>query len=109
MHNFIETPICMGKERVRNPVHPTQKLVKVLKRIIEIASNHGDLVLDPFMGVGSTGAAALGLNRRFSGIEVDSDYYRAAQERLQDFSSFFSHSLKPEVSHVKERLFPKHP
>ena len=109
MHNFIETPICMGKERIRNPVHPTQKPVKVLKRIIEIASNHGDLVLDPFMGVGSTGSAALGLDRRFFGIEVDFNYYRAAQERLRDFDLFSSHSLKPEASHAKERLFPKHP
>ena len=61
------------------------------------------------MGVGSTGSAALGLDRRFFGIEVDFNYYQAAQERLRNFDLFSSHSLKPEVSHAKERLFPKHP
>jgi len=52
MHNFIETPICNGPERLKEPHHPTQKPIKVLGRIIEIASNKGDMVFDPFMGVG---------------------------------------------------------
>ena len=51
MHNFFESPICMGKERLN---HPTQKPLKLLKHIITIASNEGDIVLDNFMGVGST-------------------------------------------------------
>jgi DNA modification methylase len=83
MHNFIESPICMGRERVKDPVHPTQKPVRILKHIIRIASNTGDLVLDPFMGVGSTGVAALQLNRKFLGIEIDSAYYKAATTRLE--------------------------
>ncbi len=82
MHNFIESPICMGKERMKEPTHPTQKPVAVLTRIIELASAPGDTVLDPFMGVGSTGAAALELGRRFIGIELDKEYYRAAKKRL---------------------------
>lgn len=82
MHNFIESPICMGSERIRQPHHPTQKPVKVLSRLIEIASNEKDLVLDPFMGVGSTGAAALSLNRRFIGFELDKVYFEAACKRL---------------------------
>lgn len=84
MHNFIESPICMGKERLREPKHPTQKPLKVLKHIIEIASNPGDLVLDMFMGVGSTGVAALELNRRFYGIELDPVYFQAAKRRIQE-------------------------
>jgi site-specific DNA-methyltransferase (adenine-specific)/modification methylase len=83
MHNFVETPICMGKERLKKPTHPTQKPVKVLKKIIEIASNPGDLVFDPFMGVGSTGVAALELGRRFLGIEIDQEYFDAAEERIR--------------------------
>jgi DNA modification methylase len=82
MHNFIETPICMGRERVKNPVHPTQKPVKVLSHLIHLASNAGDLVFDPFMGVGSTGVAALQLARRFSGIELDPIYFTAAEKRI---------------------------
>ena len=83
MHNFIESPICMGKERLKNPKHPTQKPVKILEHIIKIASNPNDIVCDMFMGVGSTGAACKNLGRRFLGIEYDNIYYNAAVERLK--------------------------
>lgn len=83
MHNFIETPICNGPERVKEPHHPTQKPVKVLEHIIRIASNKGDIVFDPFMGVGSTGIAALNLGRKFIGIEIDEKYFKAAEARLK--------------------------
>ena len=82
MHNFLESPICMRPERLKEPKHPTQKPVSILKKIISIASNEGDIVLDPFMGVGSTGAAALMTNRRFIGVEIDPTYFRAAYNRL---------------------------
>jgi site-specific DNA-methyltransferase (adenine-specific)/modification methylase len=85
MHNFIEAPICMGRERVKNPVHPTQKPVRILERIIRIASNPNDVVFDPFMGVGSTGVAALRLGREFIGIEIDENYFQAAENRLKVF------------------------
>lgn len=84
MHNFIEAPICMGNERIKDPKHPTQKPLAVLEPIIRIASNEGALVFDPFMGVGSTGAAALKLGRRFLGVEIDERYYEAAVKRLQN-------------------------
>ncbi len=83
MHNFIETPICMGKERLKDPKHPTQKPLRVLKHIIKIASNPGDLVLDPFMGVGSSGVAALSLERNFLGMEIDEDYFQATRKRIK--------------------------
>lgn len=82
MHNHIDSPICMGKERLKEPVHPTQKPVRVLKHLIKIGTNPGDLVLDPFMGVGSTGAAAIELERKFIGIEIDEKYFQAAEKRL---------------------------
>jgi DNA modification methylase len=83
MHNFIESPICMGKERLKNPVHPTQKPIKVLSHLVKLATNPGDLVFDPFMGVGSSGVAALQLERRFIGIEIDPVYFRAAEKRIE--------------------------
>src|SRR5579884_1369229 len=86
MHNFIESPICMGKERVRNPVHPTQKPLKVLNHLIKLATKPGDLVFDPFMGVGSTGVAALRLGRRFIGIEIDPLYFKAATKRIEEIA-----------------------
>lgn len=82
MHNFIESPICMGTERLKNPKHPTQKPVKILKHIIKLASNPDDVVLDMFMGVGSTGVAAKMLNRKFIGIEIDEEYFNAAKKRI---------------------------
>jgi DNA modification methylase len=82
MHNFFESPICSGNERLKNPKHPTQKPLKLLEHIIKIASHENAIVLDPFMGVGSTGEAANKLNRRFVGIELEEIYYQAAEKRL---------------------------
>lgn len=82
MHNFIESPICMGSERLSNPKHPTQKPISILKKMIKIASNEKDIVFDPFMGVGSTGVAALELDRRFIGVELDEIYFNAAKQRV---------------------------
>lgn len=84
MHNFIETPICMSPERLKDPKHPAQKPLTVLKKIISIASNTNDLILDPFMGVGSTGIAARLLNRRFIGFEINKDYYKATIKRYKE-------------------------
>ncbi len=84
MHNFIESAICMKPERLSNPKHPTQKPVAILKKMIEIASNENDIIFDPFMGVGSTGVAALALNRRFIGIEIDDIYFEAAKKRIEE-------------------------
>ncbi len=83
MHNFFESPICMGRERLK---HPTQKPVRLLKHIVEIASRPKDTVLDPFMGVGSTGEAALTLGRNFIGCEIEKSYYKTARIRLKNLS-----------------------
>ena len=66
--------------------HPTQKPLRVLSHIVKLASNEGGIILDPFMGVGSTGVAALNLNRKFIGIEVDPKYYEGASIRLDKIS-----------------------
>jgi DNA modification methylase len=87
MHNFVEGPICMGKERIRDPFHPTQKPLYLLKHLIKLATNPGDVVLDCFMGVGSTGAAALELGRHFIGAEIDPAYFSRAEVRLKDVLS----------------------
>ena len=84
MHNFFESPICMGPERLKNPKHPTQKPILLLTHLLKIATNEGDTVLDPFMGVGSTGVAALQNKRNFIGIELEKDYFDAAQKRLKN-------------------------
>ncbi len=82
MHNFFECPICMGQERWKAPKHPAQKPLKLLRHLITIASNENDVILDPFMGVGSTGVAALQLQRSFIGCEIEPDFYVATQQRI---------------------------
>lgn len=87
MHNFFESPICMRPERLTLPKHPAQKPVKLLKHLISIASNEGDVIFDPFMGVGSTGVAALELGRKFGGCEIDEAYFKASENRLKNIDS----------------------
>jgi site-specific DNA-methyltransferase (adenine-specific) len=65
-----------------NRLHPTQKPVECLAKVIEAFTAPGDTVLDPFAGSGSTLAAAQQLGRRFVGIELDANYYAAAAQRL---------------------------
>src|SRR5712692_9489626 len=79
-------PLCTGEERLKAPdgkkLHPTQKPEALLARVLLAASRPGDLVLDPFLGSGTTGAVAKRLNRRFIGIEREKAYARAAQARI---------------------------
>lgn len=83
MHNYFECPICMGNERLKNPKHPSQKPLKLLRHLIQIATDKGDVVFDPFMGVGSTGVAAKELGRRFIGCEIDPGFFEAAGKRIE--------------------------
>lgn len=64
-------------------LHPTQKSLKLMQELILIHSNEGDVVLDCFMGSGTTGVAALNLSRDFIGIEKDEGYFKVAQERIE--------------------------
>lgn len=63
--------------------HPTMKDIKVIEKLIKILSKEGDIVLDPFMGSGTTGVACKNLNRDFIGIELDETYFKMAEERLK--------------------------
>ncbi len=65
-----------------NTDHPTQKPEKLLAKIILASSNIGDVVFDPFAGVGSTAVTAKKLNRNFIGVEIDEDYCLLAEKRL---------------------------
>lgn len=78
-------PICTGKERIKQDsekAHSTQKPAELLMRIILSTSNIGDIVLDPFLGSGTTGAVAKRLGRNFIGIEKEEAYVRIAKERI---------------------------
>lgn len=67
--------------------HPTQKPIKLIKRLIYASSNRGDIVLDPFIGSGSTPVAAVQLERNFLGFEVEKSYYEVALKRIEELKS----------------------
>lgn len=79
-------PLCTGDERIKNAAgekaHPTQKPEALLHRVILSSTKPGDVVLDPFFGVGTTGAAAKRLGRQFIGIERETEYAELAKERI---------------------------
>lgn len=74
---------------IRSKIHPTEKPVKLLKYLIEVSTNKGDTVFDPCMGSGSTGVAALEVDRKFIEIEINKDYYNAAESRLKSVKTYF--------------------
>ena len=66
----------------RGTVHPTQKPVSLMEYLIKTYTDEGDTVLDNCMGSGTTGIACLNLNRKFIGIEQDTEYFRIANARI---------------------------
>lgn len=80
-------PICSGEERLKNEetgdkAHPTQKPEALLRRVLLATTEPGDVVLDPFFGSGTTGAAARRLGRRFIGLEREEGYVEIARRRI---------------------------
>lgn len=78
---FFVTSTVSGNERLG---HPTQKSLELMKKLVLIHTNPGELILDPFMGSGSTGAATLELNRNFIGVEMTPEYFEMAKNRLEN-------------------------
>lgn len=64
--------------------HPTQKPQKLLERLLIASSNKNDIVLDPFMGSGSTAVAAINTGRNYIGFEIDKIYYDIANKRINE-------------------------
>ena len=76
---IFEYPVVHHSKRI----HPTEKHIELIKDIVKIHSNEGDLILDPFMGSGTTAVAAKSLNRNFLGFELEEEYYIKAKERIE--------------------------
>lgn len=66
--------------------HPTQKPVKLIEYLIKTYTNEGDIVLDNYMGSGTTAIAAINTNRNFIGFELDKNYFDIANERIEKLS-----------------------
>ena len=69
-------------DKVKKPIHPTQKPVELLEYLIKTYTNEGETVLDNCMGSGSTGVACVNTNRNFIGMELDNNYFNIAKERI---------------------------
>ena len=85
MRSDWEIPICSGDERLKlngNKLHSTQKPEALIARIILSSSKTGDLVLDPFLGSGTTAAVAKKLGRKWIGIEKENLYIKKAKARI---------------------------
>lgn len=63
-------------------IHPTQKPVATLKKLIELFTDKGDVVIDPCAGSGSTGRACMDLGRTFYGFEINKEFYNKAKEQM---------------------------
>lgn len=84
VHDFIESSVISLREQ-KEGKHPTQKPEAILSHFIQLLTNEKELVLDPFMGSGSTGLAALKNNRRFYGIEIEEPYFSIATKKMMGF------------------------
>ena len=85
MRSNWNLPICNGTERLKKngkKVHSTQKPESLLHRVLLASSNKNDLILDPFLGSGTTAVVAKKLGRSYLGIEKDKKYFKAALERI---------------------------
>ena len=86
MRSNWELPICSGSERLKKngkKVHSTQKPEALIHRILLATSNKDDLVLDPFLGSGTTATVAKKLRRNYYGIEKEITYFKAAEQRIK--------------------------
>ncbi len=87
LRDVWDFPSCQGPERIKGDdgrsAHPTQKPLKLFKRLIEMASKENQIVLDPFIGSGTTAVASEELGRGWIGIDNNSEYIKIANERIK--------------------------
>ena len=87
MRSNWNLPICNGSERLKKngkKIHSTQKPESLLHRVLLASSNKGDIILDPFLGTGTSATVAKKLRRNYFGIEKERNYFRAAEQRIKN-------------------------
>jgi len=89
LRDVWEFPICQGSERIKDKsgkaAHPTQKPLELFKRLIEMTTDERDIVLDPFIGSGTTAIASIQLNRNWIGIDDNKKYINLANKRIEKY------------------------
>lgn len=82
--DILSVPNVKLKDGNGKNLHDTEKPVELMRILVENSSRENDTVIDPFMGIGSTGIACVDSHRRFIGIEIDDRYYNIAKKRIRD-------------------------
>lgn len=82
--DILKVPIKKLKDKNGKNLHDTEKPVELMEILVKNSSNENEIVLDPFMGIGSTGVACKNLERQFIGIEIDEKYFNIARNRIVD-------------------------
>lgn len=85
LHDFVETAVTSNGEK-KYGKHPTQKPEVLMEHFVNVLSNENDMILDPFMGSGSVGVAAVRKDRKFIGIELEENYFSIASSRIEEVS-----------------------
>lgn len=96
-HNIIKVQAPKGKGRI----HPTQKPVSLIKNLIELTTKKNDIVLDPFIGSGTTAVACIETNRNYIGIEISKEYYTLAKKRIRSSSQTLLSLPRKSISRLK--------
>lgn len=82
INGALESSIISVVKNTYKSIHPTEKPVRLLERLISLVSDKGDIILDPFCGSGSTCDAAKNIGRHFIGVEIDAEYFTGAYNRM---------------------------
>jgi len=90
---FVDTPGKMVEPDEGYIDHPTPKPKHFLKEILKMFTKENDLILDPFIGSGSTAVACLQLNRRFIGFEIEEKYCKISIERIKKLSGLIENNI----------------
>ena len=72
---------------LKKKLHPTQKPLELVKRLMLLSSNESDAVLDPFMGSGTTCIAALMLDRKYVGMDNNETFFSVAKNRIEEYNT----------------------
>jgi hypothetical protein len=110
MTSVWQIGLCIGEERLKGEdgkkAHSTQKPEELLKRVILSTTKQGDIVLDPFFGTGTTGAAAKKLKRDFIGIEEKAEYITLSKNRINNIKEYFEEADWVEEEKEKQTRVP---
>lgn len=96
VHDRSVSNVVRRKRLAKSDIHPTQKPVDLISQLLRVVSEPGDLVVDPFMGSGTTGVACAALDRRFIGIESNPEYFRTACQRIKEVQRQETMAVEPQ-------------